>query len=343
MTYLIGLESGGTANESRSKVSSYLKIQMVRLTSFGMRPLPLKDADGNVSEMKRSAIGVLGEIGRLVGCTPHIDKPGDPILLYGEGPLALADTLQKEFSTARDKRGQRLHADTNVLLGIVASYPVPASAILKDQAEWIDYRAWENDVRRYAVERFGTCLRCMVRHVDENNWHVHVLVTPDWAAGQTNLHLAHPAMHAYTTVVPKGTKKGSAHKLRRSAWDKALRQFQDDFYKSVSARHGHARVGPRRGRLSQREMNRERQREWAHAEALAQAAQILREAGLSREEALKERAAAIRSRVELNSLITRLNSEIEKAAAQRREIPDSTKAVLADAMMWQALGPDDGP
>lgn len=316
---------------------------MLHLASFGMRPISRKDVRGKTTEIKRSAAAILEEVAREVGCSPHIESPGLPVVLYGDGPLALIAALKTEFEAARDKRGRRPHADTNVLLGIIVSYPVPPVEIMRDQAEWIDYQAWEIDVLSYAKGRFGQCFRCAVRHVDETYWHVHMFVTPDWAAGHTNLHCVHPAMQAFISAAPKESKKGRTLKIRRNAWTQALRQFQDDFYEAVSVKHGHARIGPRRGRITQRDMRREQQREWAYAVVREKAAEILREVDLRYAETLRELAAAQKSRVELDALVNRLRDELERAACEGREVSETAKVALGSIAELKFVGPEGEP
>lgn len=333
----------------------YQLCQMLHINGYGTRPRVITLKDGTQST-KRSFKGVLLEGGREIGNAPHVLSPNEPTLLHGMVPKQLAEQLAQDFSTARDKRGQRLHPDTLVLLGGFASYPIPPAEMWDIPGAESTYFEWEDAVLEYLRAKWGHCLRSVVRHNDENRLHVHFYVSPDFAGGETNLHALHPAMNAVAAAAPKNERTKEAIKLRRNAWTLALRLLQDEFYEQVSVRFGHARIGPEpKQRSSQKQMQRELQREKAAALAEEVANAIRADAERIRCEALEERARTAKecgamrraasdemrtARLAVSNLLDRLRIAIKRAEVLHLRVPTDAADVFAEALNFlQHSGP----
>lgn len=333
-------------------------VQMLRIDKFGSRPKVVKDKDGT-PYTKRSFMGVLLEGGREIGNAPHVLNPTEPTLLYGMSPIELADELALDFRESRDKRGQRLHPDTLILLGGFASYPIPTAEMWDIPGAESTYFEWEEKFLQFLKGKWGNRLRSVVRHGDEERLHVHFYVTPDLAAGETNLDALHPAMGAVAAAVPKNLRTKEAIKMRRNAWTPALRLLLDEFYEQVSVGFGHARIGPDPNeRLSQKQMQRRRQREKAAALAEEVANAIRADAERIRLEALDERVrtaeecdAARRAasdelltgRLAVSNLLDRLRIAIKRAEELHLKVPTDMTDVFSEALNFlQDSGPGSG-
>lgn len=333
-------------------------VQMLRIDTFGSRPKVVKDKDGT-PYTKRSFMGVLMEGGREIGNAPHVLSPTEPTLLYGMAPRELAGELAHDFRNARDKRGQRLHPDTQILLGGFASYPIPPGEMWDIPGAESTYFEWEDKFLEYLKAKWGNRLRSVVRHGDEERLHVHFYVTPDLAAGETNLDALHPAMGAVAAAVPKNLRTKEAIKQRRNAWTPALRLLLDEFYEQVSVRFGHARIGPDPNeRLPQKQMQRRRQREKAAAVAEEEAKRIRAAAERIQAEALEKCArttaecdamrAAVSDeirvgRLALTTLLDRLQIAIKCAEELHLKVPTDVTDVFSEALNFlQDSGPGSG-
>lgn len=328
---------------------------MLRIDKYGTRPKVMKDKDGT-AYTKRSFKGVLMEGGRETGNAPHVLYPIEPTLLYGIPPQDLADQLAREFGKARDKRGQRLHPDTLVLLAGFASYPVRAAEMWDIPGAEVTYFEWEEKFLNFLKAKWSSRLESVVRHTDEERLHVHFYVTPDLSAGETNLHALHPAMNAVAAAAPKNTRTSRTWKLRRNAWTPALRRLQDEFYEQVSVFFGHARIGLEPDqRLCRKQVQRERQREKAALFAEEEAKAIRAGVERLRREALEERVrttaecVAMRSaasdeirggRLAVSNLLDRLRIAVKRTEELNLKVPTDVTGVHNDAVTF--LG-DRGP
>lgn len=176
---------------------------------------------------------ILAESMREVQASHHVPSPKPPTSLFGD-LQALADELDQP-QTVRVK-GQRV--DTPILLAGVASAPWPPG----------DPRstAWHDDVLLHLKSLYGANLRAVVAHVDEPYDHVHFYAAmPDLAPVRS----LHPGMTARDVV----KAAGGAGFAQKAAYDGAMVAWQNAYHVDVGIKHGHARKGPARARLSREE------------------------------------------------------------------------------------------
>jgi len=176
---------------------------------------------------------VFGEAIRLPHACTHISSPQPPRVIFG-----VTYDIQKAINSAHlqteanGKRRQR--CDTPVLLGIVASFPVPMTAIgdLEDldqerKKRRLKLERWYKEVAVWFRKVWGEKI-LIVAHEDESNPHVHCLVHNDGLS---------------VKMLPPFCLRATGGKF-----DKKLVEMQDDFFEQVSRHFYHCRksVNPRR-------------------------------------------------------------------------------------------------
>lgn len=331
--------------------------QFLRLEKYGMCPSK-QDRAGFKGTTKRGAIAVLMEGWRELGHAPHVPNPIKPRLVYGMPLPELAQFLTQRVESARDSRGYRLHRKTQVLIGVVVSYPIAICDMKKTEGAVQSYNRWESEVVEFAKRRWPNHLKAVVRHTDEKYAHLHLYLVPNFDAGESNLHVAHPGMAAFWAAAPVGDTSATAIRMRRQAWSRAMRGLQDAFYAAVSVHFGHDRVGPRRYRVPQKDMQRERQRQAALELAEKEAAEKRRQANeyyeFIRSQCAEMKAAVnelIRTKKEeierqrdrLRTALNRLHGALEWVADWRKKVPAEVKKTYDDAATMVDHGPDSDP
>jgi hypothetical protein len=108
------------------------------------------------------------------------------------------------------------------------------------------YDTWEHDTVEWLKSKYGARLKNISRHEDEGWMHLHYFVLPELAKGE-RIETVHPGRAAVADGRATGIvdRKALDHRYRQ-----AMRDFQEEFYLAVGARHGLARRGPGRRRLS---------------------------------------------------------------------------------------------
>jgi hypothetical protein len=196
-----------------------------------------------------TAADIVNEAERRPGNCGHVANPTDPEVLYGTLPSEALEDVEKLIAEQRDPRGRRIRRDTPCLLAGVASFPIPVGLGREEEV-----RSWVRDCVVHLKAEFGSALKSVLLHTDEKFPHLHFYATaPDGKAKAI-----HPG-HRVAKKAGKGTFK------------KAMSAWLDQWYEAVSRRHGMARTGPKRERLSREEW-RARQRS---AEDLAKADKVI--------------------------------------------------------------------
>ncbi len=185
----------------------------------------------------------------------HIEQPQPPTLIFGCMPSEAAAAAQAWAEQANDARGHALRKDGLALAAGVISWPEDRS-----QEEWPAFRT---DAINWLKKQYGTRLSSVVEHQDEPFLHIHFYAVP--GPGE-RFDVLHPGRAAAAEAKAAGKKKGE----QNTAYIDAMRQWQIDFHREVSARHGLTRLGPRRRRLTRAEWKAEQ------AEAERQAKELHR-------------------------------------------------------------------
>lgn len=206
---------------------------------------------------KLSAREVIAEAVRSSEAVPHIMAPSPPRCIFGvdDGELpmwldqleACADDVMVQ--TTNGERHQR--SDTPILMGVVASYPRPASDSDKLYVEW------RTKALEFMQQRYGVRLVSVLEHRDEAFGHIHGFVA-DSGRSVKPWHAGHAA-----TLASK--RRGEAKKTQSDEYKNGMRALQDAFFRSVGIETGLARIGPRKPRKSRAAWQAEKQQNIATA------------------------------------------------------------------------------
>ena len=242
---------------------------------------------------------VIAEASRQDEATRHLEETRPPVHLFG-CPLDQVESLAEAWALgSKDAIGRSLRKDGLCLLAGVVSVPDDMAPEL-----WEPFKA---DVLAF-LNRDGR-LVCAVEHTDEPHRHFHYYKVAQQGARFETLHHGRAAALGAKAA---GLLKGQ----QNSAYKKAMRVFQEDFFTSVGSRYGLARIGPANRRLTRSAWNDEQSVSRLMGETLREAADAEERAKAETERAL---AAADRS--------ARLS---EKNAATVAAFAKSKSAVLAE-------------
>ena len=192
--------------------------------------------------------GVAAEGERVPENSRHVEEPKPPILLAGVMPTVAWVEVDRRRSLAKDpvrlKSGRvamrQLRSDANIMVAAVASHPEPVATCDTESPEFQD---WLKRTIAFLTEQHGEPLS-VVMHLDESHPHVHFLAAPDLENGEriTDIHVGLKAMDDVG-----GRRAGKIEK--KSAFNAAMRLYQDSYQEAVGIYHGQARLGPRKRRL----------------------------------------------------------------------------------------------
>jgi hypothetical protein len=218
-----------------------MSYQFIHIEDYGRNAAKKTKNDGknkkyNDETKGRSVSQIISEAKRENGFCPHVEKPEDPILLYGVG-LEEVERLAIEYhenTKIADKNGKvkKLRTDANILLAGVIS-------LNRENIEiWNDYK---NDSIAYLKNKYGKNLISVIEHTDEEHPHIHFYCIQDIGKRFDLMHDGKKALFEN-----KDKKKHD----QNIAYLDSMRAFQEDFFKVVSSNYGLSKDGPRRARMS---------------------------------------------------------------------------------------------
>lgn len=271
---------------------------------------------------------VIAEAIRKPGNCPHVEQPPVPICHFGLPPEELMDFAEElreksksvTFQTLRGARKQR--KDTPILIGIVASIPIPPSERNSSIAQ-----EWIAATLRWLRERFGDVhLASVIEHTDEGYIHLHAFVHNDGASVKPLM-----AGHSAASAAKASGKKG---KEITEAFKRGLREMLDS-YNEVCRPLGMLRCSPApRRRVPRAQYLQQKERDLLQKESEL----------TDKENELRGKDSALSAfQKELNSLWTRLinwESELQVTAdflAQKwRRLSDGLKRLRSSAQQRNA-------
>jgi hypothetical protein len=272
---------------------------------------------------------VIAEAGREAGACPHVPVPQPPTKLFGcdlaeVEAMAIASTEGQE-----DSKGRKLRSDTPILLAGVVSYP-------REQYERNPeaFEAWLADTIQWLKDEFGDCLKNVTLHLDEPHPHIHFYaVSPDGRA--KSLHAGYEA---------ERQSGATDSKVKKSAYQQGMREFQDRYYLDVGSAHGLLRIGPGRQRKSRAAYQAEKAHAGMLAEKIRQVDDMERAAtaGIDQiygemlaraaaEIALKDEASMGEAKVRAQRLMDIAKQEVEKLLAAARA---EARRVRDEVLQW---------
>lgn len=215
------------------------------------------DRDSDFRET--TTTGVLGEALRVERYCSHVDNPEPPQLLYGvdiHGVEALVADYRANFKLIDSKGKKRsLRKDACALLAGTISLK------REDIDDWEDYKKASID---YLIKKYGHKLKSVIEHTDEKPLHIHFFVVADHDEVLNDLHEGKKAVSDIRKQNRKSEKEDK--KTQKLAYNKAMIEFQDDFYISVAKKFGFSRTGEKpRTRIPETSLYKK-----AEAERLAQ-------------------------------------------------------------------------
>lgn len=227
--------------------------QFLHLDSYarhGSKQQRVNKRTGRVTELRKwSAADIAAEAMRDPGACPHVEKPQPPKVLHGCTPREAVRLAEEWASARKDAQGRSLRIDGLCLAAGVVTLPD------EQRADWPRFR--EASVA-WLREQYGERLRSVVEHVDEANPHLHFYAVP--LPGE-RFEVLNPGRQAAAQKAQEGAKKGA----QNTAYNEAMRGWQDEFHKAVAAQFGLARLGPKKRRLTRAAWKAEQ----AQAQALA--------------------------------------------------------------------------
>ncbi|MFL5012718.1 hypothetical protein [Rhizobium sp.] len=267
----------------------------------------------------RSTSFIFAEASRKPEASIHVGNPLPPVVVYGVGVGAVQEMHDSAAATAtinvKGGHTRKVAKDKKTLHTVVASYPATMADIRADPAKRAEAEEWEKRTIGWLRSRYDDDLKSVIRHEDEEYFHIHAYVVPVDEPGMSALKY-HPGTMAKRAAMDSGKEgedKKALSKKADAAYKKAMREWQDSYYEAVAVPSGLTRLGPQRRRLTRDE--------WQREKVQAKALQTV----VDRAKKVKESGG---------QFITQTKSEAEAirtAAAQDKETADKAKAAATAA------------
>lgn len=180
-----------------------------------------------------SIASVMAEATRVDDACPHVENPQPPTLLFGVQPSEVEAAANDWADATKDAQGRKLRKDGLCLLAGVVSCPPEFT-----DEQWA---AFKLDAVAFLAGD-GRLLSC-IEHMDEKERHFHFYKL---AKKGERFKSIHPGKMAAAEAKARGELKGG----QNAAYKAAMRGYQNAFFESVASKHGMARIGPKKRRLT---------------------------------------------------------------------------------------------
>lgn len=190
-----------------------------------------------------SAADILAEAARKKGHCYHVENPQPPTLIYGY-PLSQVEEHAEYWAKHRGikvtlKTGEtvtrKMRSDAPILASGVISLP-------RDRIE--EWPAFRDHSIKELKKKYGERLVSAVEHLDESHPHLHFYLVPKI---DEDFGMVHPGYAA-----SRAARKSDGN-LIRTAYNDAMREWQDWIQETIGEPFGLARIGPRRARMKNAE------------------------------------------------------------------------------------------
>ncbi len=293
-----------------------MSYQFVRLETYSTK--------GN--SKRRNVAAICAEAARAPDAAPHVAAPLPPKVLHGVDPMAAL--LMHDEHVARSKQalrgtGDRIRKDTHTLACCVASYPdftrpapegQPSRPTIHDPDRRATYERWRADAIQFMLteaERYGRRVLSIVEHTDEDHPHLHSIEIA--ANPRADCKAAHPGLIA-KTAAEKASPQDK--KAATRAFKMAMSGFQDDYFRAVGIKHGQARTGPKRRRLSRAAWNAEQREAASAADRLNRLAAEQEAASIAQAQAAAEKQRNIAFAANAQKVAAQLMEEAERTFSE---------------------------
>ena len=278
-----------------------------------------KRTSSDVGGLKTRSVGwsaqdLADEAERIPHACEHVESPRPPTLVYGVMPsqaVAEATAWGEQAKEGGEKRRTKLRSTSPVIAAGVIS--LPSSMI----DEWPAYRDTAIEALK---ERYGDRLRSVVEHLDEAHPHMHFYLVPRPGESFGAVHEGYQARNCER-------KKGPGAKVR-TAYQDAMKEWQEWLFQRVSSRFGLEKLGPRRERLDRQIY--QYQQDISHAAAARAAAEI----ELEKIQALTEETRAALATVEQQQ--ADIAGELRDLRRERRDLDRQKEALTAEQQQRKA-------
>lgn len=227
-----------------------MAFQFIHVSVYAREKPKKKPRSGTGGQDRKWTIrDIACEVEREPDHSPHVAKPLEPTVIYGIKASEAVAEAERRAEASKDVNGRKIRKDTPIALAGVASHPATVGQLV-DPAVRRDYERWRRDTLEYLKGKYGDKLLSVVEHLDEEHPHVHYYAVPEAGSGLNAKNL-HDGFYA-----ARGAKDA---KEQRRLYCEGMRSLQDEYFKQVGSRHGHARLGPRRRRMKRSEWLREQE------------------------------------------------------------------------------------
>lgn len=275
--------------------------------------------------VKLNASQVAAEADREPDAIPHVEKPLEPVVIFGCSAKQVVAEAEKRAEASTDTKGRKVRADTAIMLAGVASHPFSPDEVAADLAKRAEYEEWRKLTIEHLQRKYGTALKSVIEHRDESHMHVHFYAVPDAGKG-FNAKDLHDGFAA--------AKDAKDAKEQKRLYTTAMRKLQDDYFAEVGAKCGQARTGPQRERLTRADW-KQRQHQVEHVAQVMQRAETLEKQAQERAKLIEAKAPELVAKIEAEALARA--KQIEAQAMQRAKKIEAkamqrAKQIIADAM-----------
>ncbi len=260
----------------------------------------------------RSTAFIFDEASRRPIASVHVADPRPPIVIYGVGVDEVRQMHDVAAAAAMTPgaRGKlrKLDSKQKTLHTVIASHPYTVEEVRADPEKAKEVLDWERRTVAWLRAQYGPALKSVVRHTDEQQWHVHAYVLPTHDP-QMRAGVYHPGVVAKKAVKTAGARDGedgkALNKRADAAYKAAMRDWQDSYHEAVAVPCGLTRLGPARRRLTREQWKAEQ----AQARALQNA--------VERADAVKRQGRAYIDRAKAEAAVVKTETTRLKEQADR--------------------------
>jgi hypothetical protein len=214
----------------------FIRIEAYAAVSGASQQLGRQADDSSAKRIRPSMMQIIAEAFRVESASPHVSFPTVPKLMFGLPQNELELHLNQLKASGKDKLGRKTRRDALLLLAGVASYP--QNEAVADQKS---FEHWLTITISFLKTKYGENLKSIVLHTDEANPHIHFFCTPTQKPSGEIEHIGtiHDGIGASSAI------KTDSSKVRKYAYDKAMRNYQQEYHTEVGLKVGMTRIGPR--------------------------------------------------------------------------------------------------
>lgn len=231
----------------------------------------------------RSTDFIFDEASRKPVASAHVAKPKPPTVIYGldvEEVRAMHDVAAAVATTTVKGKPRKIRLDQKTLHSVIASHPYTVTDVAADPKKAEEVREWERLTVAWLKRQYGLALKSVIRHTDEQQWHIHAYVLPS-EDRELKAAIFHPGVVAKRAVKAVGAQPGedgkALNKRADVAYKSAMRDWQDSYHDAVAVPCGLTRLGPARRRLTRDEWKAEQAQAKALRNAVERAAVVKRQ------------------------------------------------------------------